>query len=65
MKKLRGSMPEGGGSLVLLWSGHAVRSPADGLRLLARDSGDLVTTAWGRAATWPRRAPSRVPASCC
>jgi hypothetical protein len=24
---------------VLLWSGHAVRSPVDGLRLLARDSG--------------------------
>ena len=39
LKKLRGSMQEGGGSLVLLWSGHAVRSPAD-LRLLARDSGD-------------------------
>ena len=40
LKGLRGSLPEGGGSLVLLWSGHAVRSPADGLRLLARDSGD-------------------------
>ena len=40
LKGLRGSLPEGGGSLVLLWSGHAVRSPVDGLRLLARDSGD-------------------------
>jgi tetratricopeptide (TPR) repeat protein len=40
LKALRGSLPEGGGSLVLLWSGHAVRSPVDGLRLLARDSGD-------------------------
>ncbi len=40
LKKLRGSIPEGGGSLVLLWSGHAVRSPVDVLRLLARDSGD-------------------------
>ena len=39
LKGLRGSMPEPGGSLVLLWSGHAIRSPADGLRLLARDSG--------------------------
>jgi hypothetical protein len=33
-------MQQGGGSLVLLWSGHAVRSPVDGLRLLTRDSGD-------------------------
>ena len=33
-------MPKRGGNLVLLWSGHAVRSPADGLRLLARDSGN-------------------------
>ena len=41
LKGLRGSMSEGGGSLVLLWSGHAIRSPADGLRLLARDSGRL------------------------
>jgi hypothetical protein len=40
LKGLRGSLPGGGGSLVLLWSGHAVRSPVDGLRLLARDSGD-------------------------
>jgi hypothetical protein len=40
LKALRGAMSEGGGSLVLLWSGHAVRSPVDGLRLLARDSGD-------------------------
>ena len=40
LKGLRGSLPVGGGSLVLLWSGHAVRSPVDGLRLLARDSGD-------------------------
>ena len=39
LRGLRGSMPEGGGSLVLLWSGHAIPSPADGLRLLARDSG--------------------------
>jgi hypothetical protein len=39
LKGLRGSMPERGGSLVLMWSGHAIRSPADGLRLLARDSG--------------------------
>ena len=39
LKGLRGSLPGGGGSLVLLWSGHAVRSPVDGLRLLARDSG--------------------------
>ena len=38
LKGLRGSLPEGG-SLVLLWSGHAVRSPVDGLRLQARDSG--------------------------
>ena len=30
LKGLRGSMPDGGGSLVLLWSGHAVRSPVDG-----------------------------------
>jgi len=40
LKDLRGSLPGGGGSLVLLWSGHAVRSPVDGLHLLARDSGD-------------------------
>ena len=40
LKGLRDSMPERGGSLVLLWSGHAIPSPADGLRLLARDSGD-------------------------
>ena len=40
LKGLRGSLPVGGGSLVLLWSGHAVRSPVDGLRLLARDSGE-------------------------
>ena len=40
LRELRGSIPERGGSLVLLWSGHAIRSPADGLRLLARDSGD-------------------------
>ena len=40
LKGLRGSLPGSGGSLVLLWSGHAVRSPVDGLRLLARDSGD-------------------------
>jgi tetratricopeptide (TPR) repeat protein len=39
LRGLRGSLPDGGGSLVLLWSGHAVRSPVDGLRLLARDSG--------------------------
>ena len=39
LRGLRGLMPEPGGSLVLMWSGHAVRSPADGLRLLARDSG--------------------------
>ncbi len=38
LKGLRNSMLMGGG-LLLLWSGHAVRSPADGLRLLARDSG--------------------------
>ena len=38
LRALRGSMPDGG-SLVVLWSGHAVPSPADGLRLLARDSG--------------------------
>src|SRR5271165_5002879 len=40
LRKLRGSIPVGGGSLVLLWSGHAVRSPVDVLRLLTRDSGD-------------------------
>src|ERR1700730_6016193 len=39
LKGWRGSLPDGGGSLVLLWSGHAVPSPVDGLRLLARDSG--------------------------
>ena len=39
LRGLRGSLPEGG-SLVMLWSGHAVRSPVDGLRLLARDSGN-------------------------
>jgi hypothetical protein len=38
LRGLRDSMPEPGGSLVLMWSGHAIRSPA-GLRLLARDSG--------------------------
>ena len=38
LKGIRGSMPDGG-SLVVLWSGHGVPSPADGLRLLARDSG--------------------------
>jgi hypothetical protein len=40
LRGLRGSMSERGGRLVLLWSGHAIRSPADGLRLLAWDSGD-------------------------
>ena len=30
-------------SLVLLWSGHAIRSPAGGLRLLAADSGPGLT----------------------
>src|SRR6266496_4416857 len=40
LRDLRDSLPEGGGCLVLLWSGHAIPSPADGLRLLARDSGD-------------------------
>ena len=39
LKALRGALPGSGGCLVLLWSGHAVRSPVDGLRLLARDSG--------------------------
>ena len=48
MKKVRGSML-GGGSLVLLWSGHAIPSPADGLRLLTRDSESYVTDGLGAA----------------
>ena len=48
LKALRGSLPDGG-SLVLLWSGHAVPSPADGLRLLARDSGHFATDGLGAA----------------
>ena len=48
MKKIRGSMPDGG-ALVLLWSGHAIPSPADGLRLLARDSESYKTAGLGAA----------------
>jgi Caspase domain len=39
LRGLRDSMSERGGSLVLLWSGHAIPSPTDGLHLLTRDSG--------------------------
>ena len=56
LRDLRGSLPEGGGCLVLLWSGHAIPSPADGLRLLARDSGDYDNDGLG--------AGSDVAASC-
>jgi tetratricopeptide (TPR) repeat protein len=48
MRKLRGSMPDGG-RLVLLWNGHAIPSPADGLRLLARDSQSYQTDGLGAA----------------
>ena len=48
LKGLRGSM-EDGGALVLLWSGHGVPSPADGLRLLGRDSGSYQTDGLGVA----------------
>lgn len=48
LKALRDSLPDGG-SLVLLWSGHAIPSPADGLRLLARDSGRFPTDGLGAA----------------
>ncbi|MGO9727605.1 MAG: AAA family ATPase [Streptosporangiaceae bacterium] len=48
LKKVRGSMPDGG-SLVLLWSGHAIPSPADGLRLLTRDSESYDTDGLGAA----------------
>ena len=48
MKKVRGSMADGG-SLVLLWSGHAIPSPADGLRLLTRDSESYETDGLGAA----------------
>jgi hypothetical protein len=37
LREVRGTMPDGG-SLILMWSGHAVDSVADGPRLLARDS---------------------------
>jgi hypothetical protein len=40
LRGLQDSLSGCDGSLVLLWSGHAIPSPADGLRLLARDSGD-------------------------
>ena len=40
---------EDGGALVLLWSGHGVPSPADGLRLLGRDSGSYQTDGLGVA----------------
>ena len=43
---LRGSMPEGG-SLVLLWSGHALSSLIDGPRLLARNSQGYKTSGLG------------------
>jgi tetratricopeptide (TPR) repeat protein len=46
LRALRGSMPKGG-SLVVFWSGHAVPSPADGLRLLARDSGSYQSDGLG------------------
>ncbi len=48
LKGLRESLPDGG-SLVLLWSGHALPSPADGLRLLARDSGRFPSDGLGAA----------------
>src|SRR5580658_1015464 len=37
LAELPGTMP-GGGSLVLFWSGHAITSGNDGLRLLTRDA---------------------------
>ena len=62
LKALRDSLPDGG-SLVLLWSGHAIPSPADGLRLLARDSGRFPTDGLGAASDVAARAPSPAPPS--
>lgn len=50
LRGLPESMPDRG-ALVLLWSGHAIPAPPDGLRLLTRDSGGHLTD--GLAASDP------------
>ena len=49
---------------MLLWSGHALRSPADGLRLLARDRGSYDSHGLGAGSDVAAPCAESAPVSC-